>query len=76
MLVNAISRNGDFTYICQYCLNASEGMMMMMMMIFFFVVWLTDEGHSSFFPAGTIARDPHHRESSTLHEQDFKLLRT
>ena len=30
MLVNAISRNGGFTGFCQYCLNASEGMIMMM----------------------------------------------
>ena len=28
------------------------------------------------FPAGTIARDPHHRESPTRHEQDLNLQRT
>ena len=28
------------------------------------------------FPAGTIVRDPHHRESPTRREQDFTLRRT
>ena len=28
------------------------------------------------FPAGTIARDPHHRESPTRREQDLSLRRT
>ena len=41
-----------------------------------FVVWLTDERHLSLFPAGTIVRDPHHRESPTHHEQDMNLHRT
>ena len=30
-----------------------------------FVVWLTDERCLALFPAGTIVRDPHHRESPT-----------
>ena len=30
-----------------------------------FVVWLTDERRLTLFPAGTIVRDPHHRESPT-----------
>ena len=41
-----------------------------------FVVWLTDKRHLSLFPAGTIVRDPHHRESPTRHEQDMNLHRT
>ena len=36
-----------------------------LMMIIIFVVWLTDERHLALFPAGTIVRDPHHRESPT-----------
>ena len=34
----------------------------------FFVVWLTDERRLALFPAGTIVRDPHHRESPTRRE--------
>ena len=30
----------------------------------------------SFIPAGTIARDPHYRESPTFREQDLNLRRT
>ena len=30
-----------------------------------FVLWLTDERRLALFPAGTIVRDPHHRESPT-----------
>ena len=41
-----------------------------------FVVWLIDERHLSLFPAGTIVRDRHHRESSTRHEQDMNLHRS
>ena len=40
------------------------------------VVWLTDERHLALFPAGTIVRDPHHRESPTRREQDLNLRRT
>ena len=47
-----------------------------MMMIFFFVVWLPDEKSLALFPAGTIVRDPHHRESLTRHEQNLNLHRT
>ena len=36
-----------------------------------FVVWLINERHLALFPAGTIVRDPHHRESPTRREQDF-----
>ena len=41
-----------------------------------FVVWLTDERRLALFTAGTIVRDPHHRESPTRHEQDFNLRKT
>ena len=34
-----------------------------------FVVWLTDERRSALFRAGTIVRDPHHREAPTRREQ-------
>ena len=40
-----------------------------------FVVWLTDKRHLTLFPARTIARDPHHRESPTYHEQCLNLCR-
>ena len=30
---------------------------------------VTDERRVALFPAGTIVRDPHHRESPTRHEQ-------
>ena len=48
--------------------------MMMMMMVF--VVWLTDEKRLALFPSGTIARDPHYRESPTCRQQDLNLRRT
>ena len=38
--------------------------------------WLTDEMPLALFPAGTIVRDPHHRESPTRREQGLNLLRT
>ena len=50
-------------------------MMMMMMMMNGFVVWLTNEQRLVLFPAGTIIRDPHHRESPTRREQGLNLLR-
>ena len=43
------------------------------MIMIVFVVWLTDERRLALFPAGTIARDPHHRESPT---RRLKLRRT
>ena len=41
-----------------------------------FCVWLTDKRRLGLFPAGTIDRDPHHRESLTRREQDLNLRRT
>ena len=38
-----------------------------------FVVWSTDERRLALFPAGTIVRDPHHRESPTHREQGLNL---
>ena len=46
------------------------------MMMNCFWVWLTDERPLALFPAGTIARDPHHRESPARHEQGLSLRRT
>ena len=40
------------------------------------VVWLTSEKCLALFPSGTIARDPHYRESPTRHEQGLNLRRT
>ena len=40
-----------------------------------FVVWLTDERRLALFPAGTIVRDPDHRESPTRREQGLSLHR-
>ena len=57
------------------CLHLSNKLMMIMMIIVF-VVWLTDERRLALFPAGTIVRDPHHRESSTRREQGLNLRRT
>ena len=42
----------------------------------FFVVWLTDERRLTLFLAGTIVRDPHHRESPTHREQALNLCGT
>ena len=39
------------------------------------MVCLTEERHLTLFPARTIARDPHHRESLTYHEQGLNLCR-
>ena len=36
------------------------------------MVWGTDERRLALFPAGTIVRDPHHRESPTHGEQGFE----
>ena len=41
-----------------------------------FVVWLTDKRCLVLFPAGTIARDSHHRESPARRMQDLNLRRT
>ena len=35
-----------------------------------------DERRLALFPAGTIVRDPHHRESTTRRVQDLSLRRT
>ena len=43
---------------------------------FVFVVWLTDERRLALFPAGTIVRSPHHRESPAHREQDMNLRTT
>ena len=40
-----------------------------------FVVWLTDERRLALFSAGTIFRDPHHRQSPTRREQELSLRR-
>ena len=37
-----------------------------------FVVWLTHERHLTLFPAGTIVKDPHHRESRSRPLPVFK----
>ena len=41
-----------------------------------FLVRLTDERCLALFPAGTIVRDPHHRECPTRREQGLNLRRT
>ena len=50
--------------------------MMMMMMMNCFVVWLIDERRLALFPAGTIIRDAHHRESPTRRERGLNPRRT
>ena len=40
-----------------------------------YVVWLTHERRLALFPAGTIVRDPHHREPQTRHEYGLHLRR-
>ena len=37
-----------------------------------FVVWLTDKWRLALLPAGTIVRDPQHRESPTHWEPEFR----
>ena len=37
---------------------------------------MTDERRLASFAAGTIVRDPYHRESPTRREQDLNLRRT
>ena len=41
-----------------------------------FVEWLIDERRLGLFLAGTILRDPHHRESLTHQEYDMNVRRT
>ena len=79
--------NDDYTvflshfFKCFFCCsrmvyNSLVSLMMTMMMIMnCFLVWLTGERHLALFPAGTIVRDPHHRESPTRREQDLNLRR-
>ena len=43
---------------------------------FFCGMDVTDKRRLALFPAGTIVRDPHHRESPTRREQDMNLRRT
>ena len=38
--------------------------------------WLIDERRLGLFLAGTILRDPHHRESLTHQEYDMNVRRT
>ena len=47
-----------------------------LMMMIWFVVRLTEERRLALFPARTIVRDPHHRESATCREQGLNLRRT
>ena len=58
------------------CIEEIHCLMIMMMMMNFFVVWLTDQRRLALFPAGTIVRDAHHRESPTRREQGWNLRRT
>ena len=41
----------------------------------FFPVWLTNKRRLALFPAGTIVRDPNHRESPTRREQGLNEQR-
>ena len=41
-----------------------------------FVVWLTNEKRLALYPAGTIVRYFHNRESSTRRKQDLSVRRT
>ena len=50
--------------------------MIMMMMMNCFCGRLTDERRLALLLAGTIARDPHHRESPTRRKMDLNLPRT
>ena len=58
------------------CLHISaqqtDKLMIMMMMMNFFVARLTNKRRLASFRAGTIVGDPHHRESLTHYEQNFK----
>ena len=40
------------------------------------ILILTDERRLALFPARTIVRDPHYRESPTYRKQDLNLHRT
>ena len=48
-----------------YNIIPNNCVMMMMNCFCVFVAWLTDERRLALFPAGTIVKDPHHRESLT-----------
>ena len=54
-------------------LGGRGALIMIMMMVF--VEWLTDERRLALFPAGTIVRDPRHRESPKRREQGLNLRR-
>ena len=51
-------------------------MMMMMIVVDCFCGMVDRQRRLALFPAGTIHRDPHHRESPTCRELDWNLHRT
>ena len=55
--------------------NFIHFMTMMMMMMNFFCGVVDQRQSLALFPAGTIVRDPHHRESPTRREQGLNLHR-
>ena len=59
-----------------FCTQLKHFQIFWTMMMNCFVVWLTDERQLALFPAGTIARDPHHHESPARREQGLGLRRT
>ena len=67
-----ITLNDSVARKCKFCVCVE----VMMMMNCFLWYLLTDERHLALFPARTIVRDPHHRESPTRHEQELSLHRT
>ena len=58
-----------------YKVKFRQVLMMMMMMMNCFDE-LTNERRLTLFPAGTIVRDPHHRQPLTRREQDLNLRGT
>ena len=87
-LIKTTSEKNEFetskTYVEHFMQNSILGQanvakhdyMLLLMMMNCFVVWLTNKRRLALFPAGTIVRDPHHRESSTSREQGLNLCRT
>ena len=53
-----------------------EHIVLTMLMMMNYFCGMVDEGHLALFSAGTIVRDPHHRESPIHREKDLNLQRT
>ena len=70
------SQEGGFLNFMMMMMMIMMMMMMMMIVMECFCGMVDRQRRLALFPAGTIHRDPHHRESPTCRELDWNLHRT